>query len=157
MTEQSIPVSIDTCGSNYDTEVGVFILVNGNLQLQISNDDTSFCFGGGTQSRVIFTFEAGVEYFIVVDGFGSGSIGDFNLNIEVLPSPSPPPPPFPPPPPAPLGTWHRLPLSRVCSPMLGDASCICCDCRQGTVPPPRSLSRIFRFRLLATRPVSSAM
>ena len=99
---QDVAVSIDTCGSNYDTEIGVYTQSpNGNLQLQANNDDSSFCFGGTTQSRVIFTFAEGVTYFIVVDGFNSGSFGDFNLNIEVLPPPSPPPPPFPPSPPPP--------------------------------------------------------
>ena len=64
--EQSLPVSIDTCGSSFDTEIGVYILVDGNLVLQTSNDDNSFCPVGTLQSRVIFTFDAGVEYFIVV-------------------------------------------------------------------------------------------
>ena len=101
MVEQNVPVSIDTCGSDYDTEIGVYTLVNGNLQLQANNDDSSFCLGGTTQSRVIFTFEEGVDYFIVVDGFNSGSAGEFNLNIDILPSPSPPSPPPPPLPPSP--------------------------------------------------------
>ena len=103
MIEQNIPVSIDTCGSSYDTEIGVYILVDGDLELLANNDDSSFCTGGTLQSRVIFSFEAGVTYFIVVDGFNSGSCGSFNLNIDILPSPSPPPPAPPPFPPFPPG------------------------------------------------------
>ena len=97
MFEQDVPVSIDTCGSDYDTVIGVYTLVNGNLQLQALSDDTSFCPVGTLQSRVIFTFAEGVTYFIVVDGFNLASSGDFNLNIDVLPPP-PPTPPAPPPP-----------------------------------------------------------
>ena len=59
-------MSIDTCGSDYDTEIGVYTLENGVLVLQITNDDSGFCTEGTLQSRVIFTFETGVEYFIVV-------------------------------------------------------------------------------------------
>ena len=66
MIAQSIQVSIDTCGSSFDTELGVYILASGNLVLQANNDDSSFCPGGFSQSRVVFTFEASVEYFIVV-------------------------------------------------------------------------------------------
>ena len=66
MVDQNIPVSIDTCGSSYDTEIGVYTLESGSLVLQEENDDSTFCSAGVTQSRVIFIFEAGVEYFIVV-------------------------------------------------------------------------------------------
>ena len=62
---QNVEVSIDTCGSDFDTEIGVYIeLPNGGLLLQANNDDSSFC--TGPQSRVVFTFEAGVQYFVVV-------------------------------------------------------------------------------------------
>ena len=89
-------MSIDTCGSTYDTEIGVYTLSpSGDLQLQASNDDNGFCPGANTQSRVIFTFEAGVQYFIVVEGFNTAAFGEFGLNIAALPSPSPPPPPLP--------------------------------------------------------------
>ena len=110
MIEQSIAVSIDTCGSDYDTEIGVYTLANCNLVLQVSNDDSTFCPVGTLQSRVLFTFDAGVEYFIVVDGFDDDEFGDFNLNIEILPPPSPPPPPPPPLPPFPPGTVSVLVL-----------------------------------------------
>ena len=64
---QDIPVSIDTCGSSYDTEIGVYTQSSsGSLVLEANNDDNSFCTGGTLQSRVIFVLEAGVEYFIVV-------------------------------------------------------------------------------------------
>ena len=60
-------VSIDTCGSAFDTELGVYTLASGNLQLQANNDDdSSFCPSGTQQSRLIFTFQAGVQYFVVV-------------------------------------------------------------------------------------------
>ena len=39
---------------------------SGDLVLEISNDDNGAFCGGGLQSRVVFTFEAGVQYFVVV-------------------------------------------------------------------------------------------
>ena len=63
---QNIPVSIDTCGSSFDTELGVYTLESGSLELQENNDNSFFCPAGFFQSQLIFVLEAGVEYFIVV-------------------------------------------------------------------------------------------
>ncbi len=87
---------MDTCGSEFDTELGIFTLssTSGTLIILDNNDDSSFCSGEITQSQITFTFEAGVEYFIVVEGFNDAAFGNYNLNIVALP---PPPPPSPPP------------------------------------------------------------
>ena len=64
---QDVEVSIDTCGSDFDTEIGVYTLsVEGDLDVLANNDDSPFCIGSDTQSRVVFSFEAGVQYFVVV-------------------------------------------------------------------------------------------
>ena len=38
----------------------------GDLVLEANNDDSTFCPGEFTRSRIEFTFEAGVQYFVVV-------------------------------------------------------------------------------------------
>ncbi len=58
--------AIDSCGSAYDTELGVYTLLGGELVLLTSNDDTPFCPVGALQSRIVFTFQAGVQYYIVL-------------------------------------------------------------------------------------------
>ena len=65
--EQNVTASVDTCLSSYDTEIGIYTLSpSGGLMLEVSNDDSSFCPGEITRSRIEFTFEAGVQYFVVV-------------------------------------------------------------------------------------------
>lgn len=40
---ESLDVSVDTCGSSFDTEIGIFTLSpSGDLVLEINNDDSDF-------------------------------------------------------------------------------------------------------------------
>ncbi len=70
--------TISLLGSSYDT----YLYVNtagacpGALQLAC-NDDF-----GGLQSQVTLTLSAGQTYFIIVDGYGTDSFGDYVLNIS---------------------------------------------------------------------------
>lgn len=74
----TMPYTISLLGSSYDT----YLYVNtagacpGALQLAC-NDDF-----GGLQSQVSLTLSAGQTYFIIVDGYGTGSFGDYVLNIS---------------------------------------------------------------------------
>lgn len=67
---------IDTSGSSYDTALTVRDPATcGELAC---NDD----YPGATQSSLELDAVAGQEYQIVVDGFSTGSCGDFQLNIN---------------------------------------------------------------------------
>jgi hypothetical protein len=92
-------VSIDTCGSSFDTLLGVY---RGSdpaaLQFVASNDDGAGC---GDGSAVVFAAAAGESYRIVVDGW-QGQTGSVALSVAAAPAPAPPPapPPTPAPPPS---------------------------------------------------------
>ena len=90
-------IRIDTCGSNFDTLLGVYTgsAVNG-LTLVASNDDAQAIGGacsngaGPLQSKVSFLTTAGTTYRIAVDGFTGGTgnggpEGNFGLNISAAP------------------------------------------------------------------------
>jgi hypothetical protein len=63
------------CGSSYDTGIGIFADVAGELgDLVAGNDDSC-----GLQSYVLCELPAG-DYFIAVDGFGTSS-GNYTLNV----------------------------------------------------------------------------
>ena len=81
-------VTIDTFGSNYDTQLHIFDgffpgIEFADLNFVVGNDDAS-----GLQSQVTFEVTAGECYEIRVGGFrgtgsnGSGSEGCINLNIN---------------------------------------------------------------------------
>jgi len=76
-------VTITTCGSGFDTVLGVFNACGGT---QLScNDDSSSCGAGSVQSRVALTMTAGVTYWISVGGWtnneGVTQTGSYVLNI----------------------------------------------------------------------------
>jgi secreted trypsin-like serine protease len=58
----SRPITLDTLGSNYDTQMGVFTGKHRMLTPVACNDNV----GGGLQSRVSFTANAGTTYYIVI-------------------------------------------------------------------------------------------
>ena len=71
-------VTIDTCGSNFDTLLAVYEGDTiGSLRKLASNDDS--CAGNG--SRVVIDAEGGVTYRIAVDGYG-GRSGDYKLRLD---------------------------------------------------------------------------
>jgi hypothetical protein len=84
-TTNTVPVTLDTLGSSFDTLLAVYTgnAVNA-LTVVAQNDDIQA--NVNLQSRVNFTAIAGRVYRIAVDGyfnFGSGtSIGTINLNLQ---------------------------------------------------------------------------
>ncbi len=70
--------TVTTTGSSFDTILAVYVGGAVNALTEIASDDDS---GGGLNSRVVFTAQAGVEYQIAVDGF-SGSSGAITLNVS---------------------------------------------------------------------------
>ena len=100
----SAEVAIDTCGSSFDTLLGVYIGSPVGALEPVAPGGDDDC---GLQSRVSFPATEGTTYQIAVDGYNTGSgdgpdQGTFSLRISLAPPPPEPPvaepaPPFPPP------------------------------------------------------------
>jgi hypothetical protein len=102
------PVTIDTCGSNFDTLLAVYTGSAVGSLTPVANDDDR-CAPG---SEVSFTPAGGTTYRIAVDGFNDPvtaasdpATGSIALYVDA-PTPPPPPPPCPPPE-APPGPVYR--------------------------------------------------
>ena len=82
-------ITLDTCGSDFDTLLGVYTgTVINALSETTSSDDSTSC---NLQSEVSFFARAGVTYFIAVDGFNgyTGNIAlNWNFSSSSIPSPS---------------------------------------------------------------------
>lgn len=69
--------TFNTFGSGRDTVIAVFSgSAIDDLMLAAQNDDS----GTGNESKVTFTAEVGTVYFIWVDSFSSGDLGEITLN-----------------------------------------------------------------------------
>ena len=76
---------IDTVGSTFDTLLAAYTGSSvASLNSVAGNDDAV-----GLQSRITFATQAGVTYYVVVDGY-SGASGDINLNWDFEPGTTPP-------------------------------------------------------------------
>jgi hypothetical protein len=87
-------VTIDLCGSSFDTVLAVYTNTTAGvppsvstLTLVVRDDDGAPC--GGANSRVSFTAGAGVAYQIRVEGYSSSS-GSINLNLNIVVTTGPP-------------------------------------------------------------------
>ncbi len=69
-------ITLDLCASGYDTKVHVYSGACGALTCVTSNDD-----GCGLQSQVVFNTAPSVNYYILVNGFGSAT-GAFSMDIS---------------------------------------------------------------------------
>jgi hypothetical protein len=80
-------ISVDLCGSGYDTKTYV---MDGSMNLIACNDDFYFDATCGTYVSFIEQawLTAGVEYFVVIDGYG-GDAGDYIVAIEGTDPPEP--------------------------------------------------------------------
>lgn len=76
-------VTIDLCGSSYDTSVLVYTGTSGNLTLVAANDDDATCnaTNDSTRSRLSFTSNGNTTYYITVEGWNVGSVGAFTMNV----------------------------------------------------------------------------
>ncbi|NUQ25968.1 MAG: T9SS type A sorting domain-containing protein [Saprospiraceae bacterium] len=79
-------VTLNLCGSSYDTKVHVYSGSCGSLSCVGSNDDDGVVCGS-TRSRFVFNASVGVDYYILVSGFSS-STGAFSMNITCLCGPA---------------------------------------------------------------------
>ena len=77
-------VSLCDGGTTYDSKLVVYSGDCGTLVCVAENDDSC-----GLQSEVSFQGDGSSTYYILVNGFGSGSSGDFSLNLECAPVPPP--------------------------------------------------------------------
>ncbi len=77
--EQSGPVIFETCGSDFNTLLGVYTGFGvGGLNVVASSDDASNCFPAGSGSRVTFNATANSTYKLAIDG-KNGAIGTYKL------------------------------------------------------------------------------
>jgi len=74
-------VTINLCGSAYDTSVLVYTGTSGNLTLVAANDDDATCASNGLNSKVSFTSDGTTTYYITVEGYNVGSVGAFTMNV----------------------------------------------------------------------------
>ncbi|RDK86867.1 T9SS type A sorting domain-containing protein [Marinirhabdus gelatinilytica] len=77
-------VSLCDGGTSYDSKLVVYSGDCGALVCVAENDDSC-----GLQSEVSFQGDGSSTYYILVNGFASGSSGDFSLNLECAPVPPP--------------------------------------------------------------------
>lgn len=79
-------ITIDLCGSSYDTKVFVYEAIAGNL---VACDDDFYKFGDACGSWVSkiedLNLLGGQTYYIVIDGYG-GDCGDYELLITGVPA-----------------------------------------------------------------------
>jgi len=75
-------ITLNLCGSSYDTSVLVFTGTSGNLTAVAGNDDDNTCGTGHTlNSRVSFTSDGTTTYYIVVEGYNPASVGAYTMDV----------------------------------------------------------------------------
>jgi hypothetical protein len=89
--------TVSTCGSSFDTKLGVYTgCPTGSNQVIACNDDSAACGANSLQSSLTFTAVSGTTYFLRVGGYASGAnppaTGSGSLSV-VGPVVQPPPPP----------------------------------------------------------------
>ena len=77
-------ITLNLCGSSYDTSVLVYTGAQGSLTLVAANDDDGTCgaFPLSTRSRVNFTSDGTTTYYIAVEGYNPTSVGAFTMNVS---------------------------------------------------------------------------
>jgi hypothetical protein len=74
---------VNTCGSDFDTILGVYTgsVVNALTPIDVNDDDELMI----PQSQITFAATAGTTYHFVVDGYG-GATGNIALNVAIEPA-----------------------------------------------------------------------
>jgi len=86
--DTEVTVNVSTQGSNFDTILGIYTGSAPNALTKITSNDDG---GNGTWSRVTFNAQAGIVYYIAVDGYG-GAAGAVTLTTSegtFVPEPGP--------------------------------------------------------------------
>jgi aqualysin 1 len=65
-------LELNTCGSSFDTTLGVYVGATVDSLTQIAGNDDDPTDACGRRSRVAFTPSAGATYYFSVDGYGGG-------------------------------------------------------------------------------------
>ncbi|MGH2666678.1 T9SS type A sorting domain-containing protein [Flavobacterium sp.] len=75
-------VTLNLCGSNYDSSVLVLTGVSGALTAIAGNDDDATgCAPNGTRSKVNFTSDGTTTYYIAIEGYNVGSVGTYTMDV----------------------------------------------------------------------------
>ena len=74
-------VTVNLCGSSYDTSVLVYTGTSGNLTLVAANDDDNTCVSNTLNSKTSFASDGTTTYYITVEGYNVGSVGAFTMNV----------------------------------------------------------------------------
>lgn len=76
---QNVAITADLCNSSYDTKIYIYAGAQGNL---VACNDDAGCGYSGWQSKVEnIPLSAGVNYYIVIDGYG-GACGTYVLHMQ---------------------------------------------------------------------------
>ncbi|WP_299890561.1 fibronectin type III domain-containing protein [uncultured Lacinutrix sp.] len=87
-------VTLDLCGSDYDTGIMVFTGTTGALTQVAENEDAAVCGAAAPESyRSFLTFpsDGTTTYYITVEGWNVGSVGNYNLVTSCVAATMPPP------------------------------------------------------------------
>ncbi|WP_298222994.1 T9SS type A sorting domain-containing protein [Flavobacterium sp.] len=76
-------ITLNLCGSSYDSSVLVYTGSSGSLTLVAGNDDDATCgvFPATTRSRVSFTSDGSTTYYIAIEGYNVTSTGAFTMDV----------------------------------------------------------------------------
>ncbi|MBC7524566.1 MAG: T9SS type A sorting domain-containing protein [Flavobacterium sp.] len=74
-------VTLNLCGSSYDTSVLVYTGTSGSLTLVAGNDDDSSC-TITTRSKVTFLSDGVTTYKIAIEGYNFTSVGAFTMDVS---------------------------------------------------------------------------
>lgn len=75
-------VTLNLCGSSYDTSVLVLTGTSGNLTAIAGNDDDNTCVSNTLNSNITFTSDGTTTYYIVVEGYNSISTGLYTMDVS---------------------------------------------------------------------------
>ena len=76
-------VTLNLCGSAYDSSVLIYTGTSGNLTLVAGNDDDATCGAAplNTRSRVSFNSNGTTTYYIAIEGYNASSYGVYNMDV----------------------------------------------------------------------------
>jgi hypothetical protein len=76
-------VTLNLCGSAYDSSVLIYTGTAGNLTLVSGNDDDATCGAAplDTRSRASFTSDGTTTYYIAIEGWNAASVGAYTMAV----------------------------------------------------------------------------